>query len=85
MANNSYGRRVYVEKIASTIFIAYIVDTLSVPRYTSGAHPKWSWVSLCHSQQSMALFDEIYGVQGKNFRCAGVHQQFLVCTDKFFA
>ena len=27
----------------------------------------------CPSLQSMALFDEISGVQGKNFQCASVH------------
>ena len=32
------------------------------------------------SLQSMALFDEISGVQGQNCRCAGVHHhKFLVC------
>ena len=52
MANNPHGRRVYVKKIGSTIFITYIFVALPALRCASGAHRKWSRLCLCCTLQS---------------------------------
>ena len=45
-----------------------------------------AWTFLIARQSAeYGTFDEISGVQGQKLWCAGVHQQFLVCTDQFFA
>ena len=51
-ANNSHGGRVYVKKIASQIFITYIVVALPATRCASGAHRKGLRMGLCHTVQS---------------------------------
>ena len=65
-------------KLLNWFLVGQIISKSLLLKINGGTLPAPVYVP--PSLQSMALFDEISGVQRQNCRCAGVpHQKFLVC------